>query len=996
MRIVGIELYGYGKMENIRFALNSDLIVFYGENEAGKSTLMSFIHSILFGFPTKQQIENRYEPKNQSKYGGKLTIQSEQHGQVIVERIRGKAKGDVTVTFPDGRIGQEEVLVELLQGMDKLTFQSIFSFNLDGISALRNMKKDEIGKYLLSAGLVGSDRLLQVQSELQKEMDQRYKPAGKNPPINKAIKELQSLQLLTKKADEAQSEYMILKDEYVQLQRELAETETIIKSLDQELQFLAEWKSIKPIMDEHDEVNKRLEEIGDFPFPIDGKKRLEQLIQARIPLEAQKLTMASRRKEIEDLLKNGLMISPEIEAEIQLSVENATSIHEWTKQESEYLLEIKRLEGTISDRLQDLHLELRPEQIHKIDTSEWVKQQSIELDQASEKMKNEKIQLDQQFQFEKDKLETSEKKIRELTSQLLSKEKRDQLLMVKKEFGQAGQDYLKRVWLSEQIETLEKKIHNAKKQEEQAHKKQNLISLFLATICGGGVFYSLIVNQWVLSVVFLLLLLMSLSATKLIRKTPVSVELMSEKQQLIEQLELLGGLNPIQRNLAEEELIAKDDEIQKRVQEEKIRKQEYEHIFNHIVDRFEKWERESEQLQVMKAKLLQKWGLPAHFGKLKLESIYQTLQIIKLTCRELETLNQKNLTFMTRTSKVKENLLTYAEGLKLPVLTWQDAFFGLKQALTNLQEEKIGRSHINQERLRIDEQVTYLLNEIGLIDQEIMGLYGLAECKEEEQFRHLANLNEEKLHLLQKKAPLQESLRGLSKEFLEWLGRVGQRNIHTANYEIKQTEREKSLDKQHELYAKLTEHRHKISLLEEGGTYEQTIHHFLNQKSSFQASAKEWAKFALAKEMLGQAIASYRNEKLPKIMTTAEQYVNVLTNGEYTKLSWSIEEEQLILQRKDGVWFEATEVSRGTSEQVYMALRFSLAEHTSKEERLPIIIDDSFVNFDDKRTSRAIELLQKVKEKHQILFFTCHQHVANKFNKKHVIHLQTNYEQTLV
>ena len=36
----------------------TDFQVFYGENEAGKSTIMAFIHGILFGFPTKQQSRN--------------------------------------------------------------------------------------------------------------------------------------------------------------------------------------------------------------------------------------------------------------------------------------------------------------------------------------------------------------------------------------------------------------------------------------------------------------------------------------------------------------------------------------------------------------------------------------------------------------------------------------------------------------------------------------------------------------------------------------------------------------------------------------------------------------------------------------------------------------------------------------------------------------------------------------------------------------------------
>ena len=70
-----------------------DFQVFYGENEAGKSTIMAFIHGILFGFPTKQLSEFRYEPKN-VKYGGKLRVFLEGHGLVSIERVKGKAAGD--------------------------------------------------------------------------------------------------------------------------------------------------------------------------------------------------------------------------------------------------------------------------------------------------------------------------------------------------------------------------------------------------------------------------------------------------------------------------------------------------------------------------------------------------------------------------------------------------------------------------------------------------------------------------------------------------------------------------------------------------------------------------------------------------------------------------------------------------------------------------------------------------------------------------------------
>lgn len=80
MYIQKIEIYGYGKWVDQVFHLEPGLNLFIGGNEAGKTTLVSFIHSILFGFPTKQSSENRYEPKDSSRYGGKIWIQDSRYG----------------------------------------------------------------------------------------------------------------------------------------------------------------------------------------------------------------------------------------------------------------------------------------------------------------------------------------------------------------------------------------------------------------------------------------------------------------------------------------------------------------------------------------------------------------------------------------------------------------------------------------------------------------------------------------------------------------------------------------------------------------------------------------------------------------------------------------------------------------------------------------------------------------------------------------------------
>jgi hypothetical protein len=48
-------------------------------------------------------------------------------------------------------------------------------------------------------------------------------------------------------------------------------------------------------------------------------------------------------------------------------------------------------------------------------------------------------------------------------------------------------------------------------------------------------------------------------------------------------------------------------------------------------------------------------------------------------------------------------------------------------------------------------------------------------------------------------------------------------------------------------------------------------------------------------------------------------------------------------------------------------------------------MDDLFVNFDEERTVAAVEcLIEVASEGQQILFFTCHQHLAELFKKKNI------------
>ena len=195
MKIEKLIIYGFGKHENVTIDLDTGMNVLYGLNEAGKTTIQQFILHTFFGFPQRNGAVLRYEPKSGGKYGGQVVLNDDKYGRCIVERIRGKSAGDVTVYFEDGKKGGEAELNVLLRQYNRASFESIFSFSLLQLQGFEKMDEEELSRTLLASGTTGVDSLLQLEKQMEKEMGDLFKKSGKNPEMNVKIKELRELEI---------------------------------------------------------------------------------------------------------------------------------------------------------------------------------------------------------------------------------------------------------------------------------------------------------------------------------------------------------------------------------------------------------------------------------------------------------------------------------------------------------------------------------------------------------------------------------------------------------------------------------------------------------------------------------------------------------------------------------------------------------------------------------------------------------------------------------
>lgn len=114
------------------------------------------------------------------------------------------------------------------------------------------------------------------------------------------------------------------------------------------------------------------------------------------------------------------------------------------------------------------------------------------------------------------------------------------------------------------------------------------------------------------------------------------------------------------------------------------------------------------------------------------------------------------------------------------------------------------------------------------------------------------------------------------------------------------------------------------------------------------------------------------------LLAGAEAMLNEITGGEYVSI---LPQEDLTkcdfaTIEKEGKVNESTAIlSRGTKEQLFLAVRLSRIKEI--KEKLPIIIDDSLVNFDMEHLKNVIKVLKKMSAENQIFILTCHPEVVS-------------------
>jgi uncharacterized protein YhaN len=929
MRIQRLEIYGYGKWVDTSFDLAEDVHLFYGENEAGKSTLMSFIHSILFGFPTRNSAFLRYEPRESSRYGGKIIAEDARFGEVIIERIHGKVTGDVTVTLEDGTTGSDELLESVMYGLDRDIFQNIFSFSLTEIENVHRLHKNQLSRYLLNIGAHGTEYYLELVDQFRTEADKLYRPSGRVLDLNKQLTILEKQEERLAALEKRNESYLGLIEKNKEQNEAIQTLEIKQKNLEQRRADLTEFKKKWHVLEEIQTLEQEIAAIHLPPLKEDGRYLLEEYKRNRA-----KLTEQLQALEDKQAAQKETLADPEM---IDNYEENQAAVYALENELPEIIEEMRDYEAITDKRLET------QKTLTQIERELGIEHNTQYPPAFSEQ---EKAAVKNWASFYED----SSAKYQKMTTELQASE--NELSLKNQKLDQ----YEAMMWDNQELKQAEEQLNHADPAQEPVKQTNSLLIGGIGLLAAIGAFFVAAPVQWLLGLVavvaFVFAGLMARKNTQ--TATPASSNEFLEKEyekQLVlkeEWRESLGAVDSMQATF-QQQLEARDT----------LLKQQQEVVAQ--------WQ-----------EMLAQHDLPTT------SSLEQAAYIFEKTAQLQQLLTQDQQQNQKQTElreQLEAKTAPIADIIELPatislaekVAQFRQYLAKLKTTLTQEQEKINQLNALKQEARQLEAR-------IQSTEEKIRNLIEMADVETEEEFLALYAQKEQyeakqsRLRFLKENVPAFDSTKDLpTKEELA----TQEQQLET---QLEALEAEKGQAFREQANTELS-----IENLEKDGTYTEELQAFENQKAIAQRLVDEWVSYKLAAGMIQETLNGVTQDRFQEIIADAETYFRLLTDGEYERIVFK--EEKLFVQLAAGQVVDVRALSRGTAEPLYVAIRLAYIKNTQDMIELPIIMDDPFVNFDRERQQNMYRLLETLSADLQIIYFTFDPEAKAYFTEKQITNL---------
>lgn len=367
-----------------------------------------------------------------------------------------------------------------------------------------------------------------------------------------------------------------------------------------------------------------------------------------------------------------------------------------------------------------------------------------------------------------------------------------------------------------------------------------------------------------------------------------------------------------------------------------------------------------------------------------LDQIPQLVEIllgIKREVRDLERYRNACEQFESAAMEFEASIQELARELNYQGLESTDTVTvakGWLDALHAVRSERSQRvrltSEIDFSKRRLEEWARRL----ETIDSKLLSLCSRSGVEDVAEVSALLNLAAQAEDLRKRLSETNAALSSIwpEGEFDEAIGALGQCDPTAIQFELQECNGqlgaiEKSRKEADQLVGSLTQELEHISGSRSAQQASQRISLLRGELSEL---AEQWVVEKVGQVLLKKTIESFSKDHEPKLLSLTRTYLSQLTGGRYVDVKHDDSAKQsFVVFNSKGEAYETSQLSTGTREQLYLAIRMAFViHHCEQHEPLPILMDDCFVNFDDDRARHAIEAVGEWDNSIQTVILSCH------------------------
>lgn len=144
-----------------------------------------------------------------------------------------------------------------------------------------------------------------------------------------------------------------------------------------------------------------------------------------------------------------------------------------------------------------------------------------------------------------------------------------------------------------------------------------------------------------------------------------------------------------------------------------------------------------------------------------------------------------------------------------------------------------------------------------------------------------------------------------------------------------------------------------------------------NAESDLRELAESWMTYRISEVVMQDVLDFLATQQLPVLLAITSSYFKQLTLDRYQKCL--MKDKKLVVTTQEGEHLYLGELSTGTRDQLYMAIRLAFIQLHSQDKLAPVIIDDGWLHYDTYRKQQLFEVLGRLSESVQVICFTSDQ-----------------------